>query len=139
MTRFKLKYILVIGLILLGVWSCVDEIDLPGTRLERPTLVVQARLITGDTSFIEVEIDWAADFEVSSVPDPVSGAQVMVASEGNQQQMLFESEPGIYTLDEDQLALPLIYGTQYRLNVDLADGSTYQSEWETLLPAPQPP
>ena len=45
---------------------------------------------------------------------------------------------GFYSLDGDQLTLPLSYGAQFRLNIDLADGSRYQSDLETLLPAPQP-
>ena len=127
-----------LALLLCTTGGCVEQIDLPGTSLGGPKIVVQGKLVTGDTVYVQVRVDRAADFAIRSLPEPITGAQVVISSGDSQQLELFESKPGHYGLGSDQLTLPLNYGAQYRISVDLMDGTHYQSNWETLLPAPQP-
>ncbi len=124
--------------LILALYACVDQIDLPATSLDGPKLVVQGQLVTGDYRYVEVTLDRAADFSVGSLPQPVLGARVRLVTETNEQVDLFEIAPGTHFLSGPDLTLPISYGTQYRVEIDLADGLQYQSQWETLLPAPQP-
>ncbi len=128
--------LLIIGFSLLWV-SCIDEIQLDNTGSGAGQLVIQGQLLTGDTTFIKVNISRTADFANRSFPDPVTGATVDLENQIGESVPLFEVASGEYQLNSDQLSLPVMTGNSYKITVRLSEGSTYESSFEPMLAVPQ--
>ncbi len=128
------------ALSLLFITACIDEITLDSTSNTGNPLVIQGQLIKGDPSSIRVKVSRTANFEAQSLPEPISQANVILHDKVNNSIQLQEVSPGEYELEIDNLnnTMPITIGGSYRIEVALDQGGTYESDFETLQPVPQP-
>ena len=125
-----MKYLLVI--LVIGTVSCIEEIDFTAEE-EKGTLVVDCTLSTfSDTNFVHL-------FRTGNLGDqflsPELGAQITLHDNLGNQMDATSLENGFYYFLRDHLEI--IVGQSYYLNIKTNDGRIYQSETETIQPAPE--
>ena len=96
-TKMTNPFIFLIGLGILGAGACTDPVDLDST-FEGPQPVVEAWL-TNDTSEQVITLSFTQDFFANTLPDPLTGAEVVVCqtSIGNECFVFAEAQGGTYT------------------------------------------
>ena len=123
------KLLILIGLIILGISSCIEPIAIDVSD-EPQTLVVDG-LITTEPGPYSVRISYSKGYEDFS-NRPLAGAEVTINdSEGNQE-MLAETAPGLYRTSPDGLRGKI--GNSYFVTIETPDGKTYESLPETIFP-----
>lgn len=120
--------------------GCIDEISIGDAVLSDKQIVIQGQLLKGNPSFVKVSVSRTADFVARSLPEPVSQAEVILKDDANQQVSLVEVTPGIYQLGifPQDSSIAIQPGIGYQISVRTAEGTAYESSFETLLEAPQP-
>ncbi len=126
---FSLWLLALLGL--LGTGACIDQIELEIDPDENPELLVVDGLITvGDGPFtikIFKTVERGSNrFEAAAV------LEARVENDLGQSEILFQQEPGVFLLQGETIKGEI--GRSYQLFFSLADGRTYQSSVEKLLP-----
>ena len=122
---------------LLFVWlltSCIDRISLE-TEGTVDLLVIEGSINNGPGPYT-VTIRRSGDFSEDqlAIADPVTGAQAQIIAETGEFSSMVEVSPGVYETDDlNFLGTP---GNTYHVEVTLANGKTYHSIPEKLLPVP---
>lgn len=131
-----IQKILLVGLVL-GFYSCIDEVDLP-IRVEKPKLVVDG-LITNDSSAYIVKLSFTGNY-INSLSTPanlsLNGAKVVISDSRGRTAILKQDvlELGTYrTVDPSFLGT---IGLDYALEVTLPSGEKYKTKPEKMVPVP---
>ncbi len=125
-TYLKLNPFLFAALFGMGLSSCTDKIELDLPEGER-YLVVEGWITNQDRPH-QVKLTYTSAY-FSDAPAPVaSGAEVIIADDLGNENLLEETQPGIYTLPVGGEI-----GRTYNLRIALADGTLYESTPEKLL------
>jgi hypothetical protein len=125
-------------MLVVGVWGCIDEIELGGAGGGAGKMVIQGQLIKGCPSSIRIRVSRTADFTGRSLPEPVPGATVFVLNETGNQLFVPEVKEGIYQLEisDDNPDMTVDTGENYMITVATSEGSQYQSTMEWLHTVP---
>lgn len=112
-------------LVLLLATGCLKELDFALGEQENELVVYG--ILTDQPGRHRVNITRTNPFETQVAPAPVSGA-VLTLEDGQSRQYPFvEIEPGVYQLADTLFKAEA--GERYALEVRLADGQAYRSEW----------
>lgn len=132
-------WILLLGALLL-VAGCLSEIDLEVPEAADTSIAIRGRLNVGEMPRVSIRITDLAGFNASSIPQPVSGASVVLIDEFDRGVDVPMVRPGIYELDlsTGTSGVEVRPGRAYRLSVSTAAGENFVSDFETLYPAPEP-
>lgn len=133
MTIDKLN-IWILILVTFATASCIDEIPLE-TNGEVDLLVIAGSINNGPGPY-QVRIGRSGDFSEDQlgISSPVTGANVIMRASNGTFSNMVESSPGIY--ETTDLNFKGEIGNAYSLEVVTADGETYQSTAEKMLPVP---
>jgi hypothetical protein len=122
-------------LVLSGLTSCIDSVELP-IRSEKPQLVVDG-LITNEPPPYSVRLSYSGTFKFDGenpLNQKVQGATVTIRDDKNRSTVLRETAAGTYqTADSGFIGQP---GRTYTLNIKLLNGPTYISKPEQLPEVP---
>lgn len=110
---------------------CVEPLNYEVLDLGQ-TLVVEG-VITDQEGPYTVALTWSSPLDTIGF-QPVTGAYVRITEEGGPTEILTEGPQGKYTTPQGGLRGQI--GKKYQLQLDLADGRAYQSEWMELLRVP---
>lgn len=127
------------SLVLIGLGSCLTEIELAAPPTAANNLAITATLLKSSPSVIDVNVSQVDNFSGFSAPIPVNDAQVFLVDEqggGVSVPLQFE---GIYRLviPENGGGISIEEGRSYQLQVNTVEGKTYTSTFETLQPVPK--
>lgn len=127
-----MKPLFVVPFLLMLLHGCIERYYPDLEELQTGTLVVVAHL----TSIPGVQSIHLSRSTILEFPkyDPVSGCWVEVERADGATRGFEESGPGRYSCDLDEQFLRT--GEAYRLHFVTPEGSRYESEFETLHPAP---
>ncbi len=128
---FNLKSAIVLGSVLLLAWSCVTPFTPEAPNYEN-VVVIDARLTNGPER-ARVKLSRSLPLEQGAEINPIFGARAWVEEEGGESFELLEIEPGLY---QNTILMPED-GEAYRMMVQLPDGETYESSWETFESGPE--
>ena len=117
--------------------SCLEKIDFERPDTIKDGIVIQAKLIKGSPSIIEVSTTTLFDF--FSIPKNLPAEAVILIDEDNNQIELDKNQPGFYSLEipEDHPDFKIEYGKRYKLRIELLS-RVYESDWEIIQPTPEP-
>ena len=128
MRRINLKVLIrsFCGLMILAV-ACIDPIDFEVPAGLSNSIVLQGRVVKGDSSYVELNVSRLFDFSPES-RQPVSVRKVTFFDDRNNEMILETRTPGVYrqTLDETT-PIQAEIGTGYRLRVETFDNRIYES------------
>ncbi len=122
------------------VTSCLDVIDLEAPEKPTEAWAMQGKLIKGDPSYAEVKIDKLFVY-TSNLPQFIRDANVTIEDEdGNSLTFPEPTTVGIYnmTIPTNSPDFQVEEGKSYRIRAQLVDGRTIVSDFETILPVPEP-
>jgi hypothetical protein len=133
----KIVFILLGAALLLGLSTCLDEIEIELPNRPEDGYVVQAKLIKGTPSLAEVRVERAFQY-TSNINQAVSDAEVRLVKE-NGFSLTFASNQlnGVYTQVLDQQNFPINTGDRFRIEVMIADSILIHSAWEGIHDTPQ--
>lgn len=134
----KLIVILIGSSLLLGLSTCLDEIEIELPDRPEDGFVIQAKLIKGDlTSTAEVNVARAFQFN-SNINQPVTDAEVRLVKEDGFD-IIFPTNQlnGIYTQILDQQSFPIAVGDRFRVEVGISDSIMIYSDWEVIHESPK--
>ncbi len=119
--------------------SCVDEIPLPDYGAEQRKLVVEGRAIKGTPSRVFVQLSRTTDLSIQDAPVLVEDARVYLSNQAEEIIYLLHQGRGYYSAElTTDAPFDLQTGQSYQIQIELPDGSRYQSAWEPLHPVPEP-
>lgn len=119
--------------------SCVDEIEFEYDAATKRKLAVEASVIKGNPSQIDIRLNFALDFGGFFGRDPLQGGRVYILDEQERRLDIRERSPGIYLRSwEDNQDFSFETGKAYQLHIDSRDGKKYVSNFEKLLEVPSP-
>lgn len=119
--------------------GCLDEIDLPPLDLSEEPVVIQGGVYAGDAPGVFVSVERVQDFDGSNIPDRVPNAVVTVANSlGEEVQLTYASEDGLYVPPSGGAGLTLAVGVAYSLRVRLPGGREVVSDTSVMLATPDP-
>ncbi|TLV00604.1 DUF4249 domain-containing protein [Dyadobacter luticola] len=125
------KLVILLGLIGLGIDSCIEPFSPPEVSDSGDYLVVDGFLnVSGDTSI--VKLGRTQNINNDSVPYKESGAIVTVEAENGQQYLFSETETGVYALPPEAFDL----SSKYRIHIRKSSGSQYVSDYVTVSNTP---
>jgi hypothetical protein len=129
--------ILPLGLLLLSVSSCIDEIDF-GVPQPTPVPTIQGQLTLGDTSRVEVLVETIFETN-SSLPRPQVSARVKLFDDQGGEISLEHAGNGLFTanIPMGSTDIDVRIGGSYSIEVRLPDQRVFQSEPDQLYPVPQ--
>jgi hypothetical protein len=110
--------------------SCIDKVDLKDSATT-PKLIVDG-IITDQPGPYSVKLSYSVPYSSDSLTRPVEKAQVTILEVGGKSANLTEIEPGFYRTDT--LAIRGVVGKSYFVRIRTADGKTYESKPEQILP-----
>ncbi|MDN5217207.1 DUF4249 domain-containing protein [Fulvivirgaceae bacterium BMA12] len=121
-------------LLLCWLTGCIDKIPLD-TEGMVDLLVIEGS-INNQPGPYTITIKRSGDFSEDqlAIPDPVTGAQVRIVASTGESSAMSEIDPGIYQTDDLNFRGEI--GKSYHMEATLADGKTYRSLAEELLPVP---
>ncbi len=113
--------------------ACISPFDVEDSVSGTTLLVVDGK-ITDQTGAWQVELSYSSSSLKSYEGEKISGAQVTISSNADEEIYLTESEPGVYVPeDADRVGEP---GKIYQLRITTPDGKRYASQPETMVPVP---
>ena len=127
----KTIYILCGLLCLIGLANCVDPLEIEIEDEVR--LMVVEGLITDKEGPYEVKLKWSNPVDNDTF-QPIMGAKVIILEENGVSAALTEKSEGVY--QTDSLAIRGKVGNRYRVNIELINGKTYESDWGLLKDSP---
>ena len=124
-------YILIIGIIFS---SCITQIEESFDDYERQ-LVVEGG-INNLAGPYEIQLNYTGDVlgQIYRNRIPITGATVTLEEKDGIAVLLNEPIPGKYLTDS--ASIRGVVGNSYRILINLPDGATYTSSWETIPAAP---
>jgi len=122
----KSIYIVVISVFMV---TCIEPYDFEVVDTTTQVLVIDASL-TNETKPHRVKLSMSYNLD-HSVENPVTGATIWIEDENNNRTVYNESLGGLYYTDASFSGK---IGSSYILTVNTADGNSYVSSAETLLP-----
>ena len=127
-----IKYTIALSLLLTS--ACIDPIEFEVPAEFSDSLVIQGKIVKGEPSYVEVNINRLYDFTPESRA-PVNVAQVFLFDEAGTEMELTTRVPGRYrqVLDQNSPIQPEV-GKGYRIRVRALDGRTIDSELDFLPP-----
>jgi len=132
----RIDIICLLGLVI-SLFSCVDKIDFAQPEVIQNAIAIQGKLTKGNPSRVEVEISEVFNFSES--PRLISAQYVELVDDSGNKVELVTKEQGIYQLDLlPDMAIDIAYGKGYKIKTALFDGTTYESEFDTLYPVTIP-
>ncbi|MEQ9425602.1 MAG: DUF4249 domain-containing protein [Cyclobacteriaceae bacterium] len=125
MTRFIIIALFVV------LWSCEDpvSINIPNST---PKLVVDG-VITDVQTLQEIRLLYSNDFNSTTGTDKANGATVRIIDNIGQAIDFLEATDGLY---QSTAVVSGNYGNSYQLQIELSDGTTYESDFQVLKPTP---
>ncbi len=118
-------------LLLTAFWVACEEVYVPELERMDPLLVVEARLVYGQSTQTVNLYESLAFNEYGTAYPKVSGAIIKLTDDQNREMILAEREPGSYSLQQS-----LDPRRRYRLTVS-AKGEQYVSEWQEVPALPK--
>jgi len=128
----RVHRLLPVFLLLFFFTGCIERYYAEGDEFKSGTLVVISHIDNSD-DLQSIHISRSTNLELP-VRDPVSGCQVEIENEEGASYEFWEEEPGEY--QNASLAHVLKTGEAYRLLIITPEGIRYESEFETMYPAP---
>lgn len=125
------------GTAILSLQACVEPFDVVTGQTEQMLMVDGMITDRNDTTFNNVKLSWTAPFngvEKEVVSEPVQHAEVTLHDSQGNMIYLRESHKGNYIVDHT--AYTAQPGSNYTLQIKLADGRQYATTPEMLTPAP---
>jgi len=121
-------------LTVLLVTACIDPIDFEVPAGVGDSIVVQGRVVLGESSFVEIAISRLFDFSPES-RQPVSVREVMLFDDNNNEMLLETRTPGFYkeTLDSTT-PIQAVVGRGYKIRIETFDNRTFESTMD-IMPA----
>lgn len=119
-------------------YACVDQIDLEAGKGLEKSFYIEGELIKGDPSLVFVTISRVFDFTAGS-SGVINVRLVQLEDEvGNVLELENRSLSGLYFefIDSQTTGFDVVVGREYRMRVNTLDDQTYESDWVTLLQAP---
>jgi len=129
MRGLKLPIIFTLGML---AGNCVEPFKLP--VIETGAILVVDGLFTTETGPHKVELTWAASPNDPELRSPVIGASLFVEDDLGERTNLVEAQPGIY---QTASSWHTMLGRSYRLQIQLQNGSVYESTEQKVFPAGQ--
>ncbi len=134
-----LKYTIRIA-ILFGILavSCVDKIDFEVPAGLSDSVVIQARVVKGEPSFVEVDVSRLFDFSVES-RRPLSVRRVVLTDDSSNEMVLETRVPGSYfQVLNESTAIQAEVGRGYKLRVETLDNRIFESTVDIMPPNRKP-
>lgn len=127
------------SLVLIGLGSCLTEIDLAAPPTTANNLAITATLLKSSPSVLNVNVSQVDNFSGFSAPTPINNAQVFLVDEqGGGVSIPLQFEGGYrLVIPENGGSISIEEGRSYQLQVNTAEGKTYTSTFETLQPVPK--
>ena len=121
---------------IIGLSSCLDEIDFASADTIDDAIAIQGRVVKADPSYISVTIRGVFNFQ--DVPRLLDARLVTVEDESGNVVELPTRADGIFYLEvpDNDPNFTIDYGKSYKINVSTFDNRNYTSSLEELLPAP---
>ena len=120
----------IIIIVLLSLFSCLEEVDLTLKVQDEARLVVEG-MITTDTTAHKVMLTKTGNYFSQKPAEKVSGAEVMITDDLGNFFYLGETEPGIY---KTGTCVYGVIGRTYQLSINY-DGETYSAK-STMMRVP---
>lgn len=117
--------------------ACLDEIEIENADRPEDGYVVQAKLISGTPSYVEVKVEQLF-FYTSNINRPVNDAMVSLVKKTGER-YAFQNIPldGIYSAYLDQADFQVAVGQAYRVEVEITPEIKLQSAWEEVYATPK--
>lgn len=127
------------SLILIGLGSCLTEIDLAAPPTVANNLAITATLLKSSPSVLDVNVSQVDNFSGFSAPIPVNDAQVFLINEQGEGVSVPLQFEGIYrlTIPDNGAGIYIEEGQSYQLQINTVEGKTYTSSFEKLNPVPK--
>ena len=127
------NYLIAFTISIISLSSCIDKYAPGEEDLNIGTLAVSAHL-TNRQGIKTIQISRTVSLDVT-VFNPVTACYVEVERSDGEIRVFEESDPGYYQCDLDEPFLET--GGQYHLSIVTPEGERYESEYETMYPAPE--
>lgn len=136
MKNYIVKLLLL--LIILPWFGCVDDIDLVLPKDRTDGVVIEGRLIESENSFVEVYVTKVFDFTTDSRV-PVRTTSVTLIDEDGTRMELRMAAQGYFTaaLDENS-PIQAKVGRSYKIEVVIFGGRTYESDFDIITESVAP-
>jgi hypothetical protein len=138
-----MKQLFILTLCISSFWmACLDEIQLKNQEFDSKALVIQGRLIRGQSGsgFVEASVQRLGEYGTNGVVSYITGAKVELLGPNNQvAQLRIPTGATTYTLAFHPTTSPfkVELNKSYQLRVTMPDGKRYISSSEILLPVPK--
>lgn len=128
--------LVLLGLMLLLIYSCIDEIDFDVPREFQKSTVIVGKIVRGDIPRVEVTVQKVFDFTFEEEIF-ATAQEVKVISDDGREAIVPLKRTGRYELlITDEMDFDVEVGAEYSLEVKLFDGQHFKSSFEKLLPVP---
>lgn len=136
--RSRLRRYGLIGLLVATLPACLDVIDIETPTSNQESLVIQAKLVVGAPSQVEVKLSKLFNFTAEG-KKPVNAQSVILFDEDNNRIELEDSGLGNYRLSipADHPTFKVELGKSYGIQVKTFDGRTFESAMEKANPVPK--
>lgn len=134
----KKYFFILTGIFLLH--SCLDEIELKNQRFETKAVIIQGRLVQGNPSSIEVNIQRIGDYDRSEAANYVVGAKVKAINNtsGASLDLTEDRNKLVYRINIPVTnAFKVLNGNAYQIEAELPDGRKFKSAAEVLYNVPK--
>ncbi len=121
--------------------SCLEEIEFDIPDDQRDKIAIQGKLLKGNPSIVEITVTSLFDFDGVNNPNRQAGAVVTLHRRNGQQIEIPYFIPRLshyLEIEVDNPDFEIEENKEYQLRVELADSRKYESDWEMLLPTPNP-
>lgn len=129
-----------IGLVCLAffVLTCQEVIDFEPPETIKEAIFIEGKLTKGNPSFVQVKIGQVFNFTGNPSLFLANFVELIDAL-GNTLSLNIK-EHGIFTLEipEDHPTFKVSYGAAYKIRLQLKNGATYESAYDTLYSVPEP-
>ncbi len=112
------------------MFSCVDKID---TKFSLNATVLSIEGIVSDQNVTQITINQSVSNDRSVLSYPMEKCKVDITVDNSEKIVLTETQPGVYAPPASFIGK---IGKSYQLHFTTADGKTYESSVEKLLPSP---
>ncbi|MEM1327875.1 MAG: DUF4249 family protein, partial [Bacteroidota bacterium] len=132
-------YISFVLLFLLFQMACVDEIDLEAGEGLGRSIFIESKLIKGNPSLVYAEIRRVFDFTAEGREVLNVRTVILENKNGDILRLNNRSRSGLYFtfIDEVATGFSVEVGQAYRMLISTFDEQIFESDWVTLLEAPQ--
>lgn len=131
----RLLYSLLFMIVLFAP-ACLDEIEIENADRPEDGYVVQAKLISGTPSYVEVTVEQLF-FYTSNINRPVNDAVVsLIKNTGERYEFQDIPLDGIYSAYLEQGDFPVTIGQEYRIEVEITPEIRLLSDWDKVHATP---